>query len=118
MSDYAQGAKKVPFDGTEENFYLWKTQLIGFAETYRCDQALLPIQYSTLDPNDPLDKILRAARKANSTAMCVLSNSLIDNISQSALYNYKTTKLPGGFAQKAWENLQFFKFSTLSMSTR
>jgi hypothetical protein len=36
MADYAKGVKKVPFDGTQEIFYLWTTQLLGFAETYNC----------------------------------------------------------------------------------
>jgi hypothetical protein len=27
MTDYAKGYKKVPFDGTEENLYLWTTAL-------------------------------------------------------------------------------------------
>jgi hypothetical protein len=29
MADYAIGVKKVPFDGTQENFDLWTTQLLG-----------------------------------------------------------------------------------------
>jgi hypothetical protein len=60
---------------------------------------------TTLDPNDPLDKILLAARKANSTAMCLLHISLTDTISQSALYNSKTKEIPGASAQNAWEYL-------------
>jgi hypothetical protein len=64
-----------------------------------------PIQINTLDPIDPLDSILVAARKANSTAMCLLCNSLTYKISQSALYNSKTTELPVGSAQKDQENL-------------
>jgi hypothetical protein len=100
MSDYAKGAKKVPFDGTKENFYLWTTQLLGLEETYGCDQAFIgkltvpPVTLINLDAIDPLDKILLPARKANSTAMCLLSISLTDKISQSALYNSKTTRLP------------------------
>jgi hypothetical protein len=51
----AKGVKKVPFDGTQENFYLWTTQLLGFAETYNCEQALLgkltvPASTDVLDP--------------------------------------------------------------------
>jgi hypothetical protein len=104
MSDYAKGVKKVPFDGTKESLYLWTTLLMGFAETYGRDQALLgtltvpPFQLTTLDPYDPLDKILLAARKANSTAMCLLRRSLTYQISQIALYSSKTTELPGGTA--------------------
>jgi hypothetical protein len=33
MSHYATGVKKVPLDGTIQNFELWKTQVLGFAET-------------------------------------------------------------------------------------
>jgi hypothetical protein len=110
MSNYAKGVKKVPFDGNKENLYLWTTQLLGFAKTYGCDQALLgtlavpPVTIINLDPNDPLDKILLAAGKANSTVMCLLRISLTDKISQSAMYNSKTTDLPGGSAQKSWDN--------------
>jgi hypothetical protein len=113
MSDYAKGVKKVPFDGTKENFYLWTTQLLGFTETYGCDQVLLgnfnvpPIHLLNLDANNPLDKILLNAGKAKSSTICLLRLSMTDKISQSALYNFKTTELPEGSAQKAWEN--FYK---------
>jgi hypothetical protein len=42
-TDYTKtvNVKKVPFDGTEASFYLWTTQILGFAETYNCAQALL-----------------------------------------------------------------------------
>jgi hypothetical protein len=35
-TDYTKtvNVKKVPFDGTEASFYLWTTQVLGFAETY------------------------------------------------------------------------------------
>jgi hypothetical protein len=111
MLDYVKGVKKVPFDSTKENFYLWTTQLLGFAETHSFDQDLLgnltvpPIQLLNLGANNPLDKILLNARKANSTAMCLLRISLTDKISQRALYKSNTTDLPGGSAQKAWKNL-------------
>jgi hypothetical protein len=57
MADNAKGVKKVPVDGTQENFYLWTTQLLGFAETYNCEQALLgtltvPASTDVLDPTD------------------------------------------------------------------
>jgi hypothetical protein len=108
MSNFGKGVKKVPFDGTKENIYLWTTQLLGITGTYDCDQGTLTfplIHLSTLDPNDPVDKILLAARKAKRTAMSLLCISLTNKISQSALYNFKTTELPGGSALKAWENL-------------
>jgi hypothetical protein len=42
-TDYTKtvNVKKLPFDGTEASFYLWTTQILGFAETYNCAQALL-----------------------------------------------------------------------------
>jgi hypothetical protein len=63
MSDYAKGVKKVPFDGTKENFYLWTTHLLGIAETYGCDQALLgklivPAASMALDPTVAVHKKL------------------------------------------------------------
>jgi hypothetical protein len=95
MADYAKGLKKVPFDGTQESFYLWTTQLLGFAETYNCEQALLgtlkvPASTDVLDPTKADEKELLVARSANSTAMCLLRISLTDKISLSALYNSKT----------------------------
>jgi hypothetical protein len=110
MSDYAIGVKKVPFDGTHENFYLWTTQLLGFAETYNCEQALLgtlkvPASTDVLESTKDADKIKLAARRSNSTAICPLRISLTDKVSQSALYNSKTTDLPLGSAAKAWKNL-------------
>jgi hypothetical protein len=61
MWDYAKGVKKVPLDGTHENFYLWTTQLLGFAETYNCEQALLgqlkvPASTRVIDPTKDADK--------------------------------------------------------------
>jgi hypothetical protein len=55
MADYAKGVKEVPCDGTQENFYLWTTQLLGFAETNNCEQAFLgkltfPASTDVLDP--------------------------------------------------------------------
>jgi hypothetical protein len=37
--------------------------------------------------------------------LCLLPISLIENVSQSALYYSKTTDLPLGSAAKAWKNL-------------
>jgi hypothetical protein len=110
MADYAKGVKKVPFDGTQENFYLWTTQLLGFAETYNCEQALfgtltVPASTDVLDLTNADEKKLLLARRANSTAMCLLRISLTDKISQSALYNSKTKELFLGCAKKAWTNL-------------
>jgi hypothetical protein len=110
MADYAKGVKKVPFDGTHQNFYLWTTQLLGFVETNNCEQALLgtltvPTSTDVLDPNDADEKKLLLARSANSTAMCLLRISLTDKISQSELFNSKTKELPLGCAKKAWTNL-------------
>jgi hypothetical protein len=51
------------------------------------------------------DKEQLAARRANSTAMCLLRFSFTDKVSQSALYNAKTTHLPLGSASKVWKNL-------------
>jgi hypothetical protein len=81
MADYAKGVKKVPFDGTQENFYPWTTQLLGFAETYNCKQALLgtltvPASTDVVDPTDADEKKLFLARRANITAMCLLRISL------------------------------------------
>jgi hypothetical protein len=112
MSDYAKGVKKVPFDGTHAKFYLWTTQVIGFAETYNCEQALLgtlkvPASPHKLDATKDADKEMLAARRANSTAMCLLRISLTDKVSQSSLYNSKTSALPLGSDAKAWKN--FYK---------
>jgi hypothetical protein len=93
LSEYAKGVKKVPFDGTKENFYLWTPQLLGSAETSICQQAIIlesivvPKEaddlYETLDT----DKNLLLTRKMNSTAMCLISLSVTDKVSQLALYN-------------------------------
>jgi hypothetical protein len=42
-TDYNEtvNVKYDPFDGTEASFYLWTTQILGLAETYSCEQALL-----------------------------------------------------------------------------
>jgi hypothetical protein len=82
--------------------------MLGFAETYNCEQALLekltvPASTDVLDPTT--DKELLVARRANSTAMCLLRISLTDKISQCALYNSKTKEFPLGSAAKAWTNL-------------
>jgi hypothetical protein len=62
--------KKVPFDGTEASFCLWTTQLLGFAEAYNCDQALLgtitvPPASAVLSDADPVEHKLLQGRKAN-----------------------------------------------------
>jgi hypothetical protein len=121
MSNYANGVKKVPFDGTKESFYQWTRQLLGFAETYDSDQALLgnlivPAASMALDPTTAAHKKLLDARKANSTAMCLLRISLSDKISQSALYNSKTTDLLEVQLRK--HGIIYANCSTLSMSIR
>jgi hypothetical protein len=59
-TDYTETVyvKKVPFDGTEASFYLWTTQVLGFAETYNCAQAFLgtitvPPALAVLSDADP-----------------------------------------------------------------
>jgi hypothetical protein len=110
MSDYAKGVKKVQFDGTHENFYLWTNQLIDFAETCNSEQAFLgtlkvPASTDKLDSTKDADKEKLAAIRANSTAMCLLRIPLTDKVSQSELFNSKTTDLPLGSTAKAWKIL-------------
>jgi hypothetical protein len=50
-------------------------------------------------------KMQKKARKINDTIMCLFKLSLSDKDSQMALYNGKTTDLPGGDAAKVWKNL-------------
>jgi hypothetical protein len=87
-TDYTKtvNVKKVPFDGTEASFYLWTTQVLGFAETYNCAQALLgtitvPPALDVLSDADPDEHKLLQGRRANSTAMVLLRISLTDDIS-------------------------------------
>jgi hypothetical protein len=110
MIDYAKGAKKVPFDGTKENFYLWTTQLFGSAATYNCKQEILgtvtiPKSTDVLDETQDADKQLLLAKTMNDTAMCLFSLSLTDKVSKMALYNGITTEIPDGDAAKVWQNL-------------
>jgi hypothetical protein len=98
MTDYAKGVNKVPFDGTNENFYLWTTQLLGYAATYNCIQAILgtvtiPNATDVLDETQDADKKLLQSRKMNDTAMCLFILSLTDKVSQMALYNGINTDL-------------------------
>jgi hypothetical protein len=111
MSDYAKGVKKVPFDGTKENFYLWTTQMLASAATYNFKQPLLgtvtipKAATDVLDETQDADKKLLLARKMNDTAMCLFHLSLTDKVSQMALYTDITTKLPDGDAPKVWKNI-------------
>jgi hypothetical protein len=110
MTDYAKGVKKVPFDGTKENFYLWTTQLLGSATTYDCKQAILgtatiPKVTDVLDETQDADKKLLPARKMNDTAMCLFNLSLTNKVSQMALYNDIIPELPDGDAAKVWKNM-------------
>jgi hypothetical protein len=66
--------KRFSFDGTEASFYLWTTQILGFAESYRCAQALLgsitvPPASDVLSNAIPDEHKLLQGRRANSTAM-------------------------------------------------
>jgi hypothetical protein len=78
--------QEVPFYGTDASFYLWTTQIFGFAETYNCAQALLstitvtPASAVLIDA-DPDEHKLLQGRRANSTAMVLLRISLTDDIS-------------------------------------
>jgi hypothetical protein len=96
MTDYAKGVKKVPFDGTKENLYLWTTQLLVSAATYNCKQAILgtvtiPKASDVLDETKDADKRLLLARKMNDTVMCLFNLALTYKVSQMALYNGKET---------------------------
>jgi hypothetical protein len=120
-SDYTKTVndKKLPFDGTEASFYLWTTQMLGFAETYNCAQALLgtitvPPASSVLSDADPDEHKLLQGRQANSTAMDLLRISLTDDISVDQIYTIRTPELPQGSARKVWINLHkmFYPVST------
>jgi hypothetical protein len=114
--------KKVPFDGTESSFYLCTTQILGFAETYNCAQALLgtiTVQPASavLSDADPVEHKLLKGRRAYSTAMVLLRITLKDDISVEQVYTCKTPELPSGSVRKAWLNLHkiFYPFSTERM---
>jgi hypothetical protein len=114
--------KKVPFDGTEASFYLYTTQILGFAETYNCAQALLgtinvPTSSAVLIDNNPDEKKFLMGRQANSTAMVLLSISITGDVSVDQIYTSRTPELPSGIARKAWLNLHkmFFPVSTEKM---
>jgi hypothetical protein len=111
-TDYTKSVnvKKVPFDGTEASFYLWTTQILGFAETYNCEQAFLrrikgPPASAILSDADPDEKNLLIGRRANSTAMVLLHISLTDDISGDQKYTSRTPELPFGCARKFWLDL-------------
>jgi hypothetical protein len=122
-NDYTKtvNVKMVPFDGTEASFYLWTTQIWGFAEAYNCAQALLgtievPPALAILSDADPDEHKLIMGRIANSTAMVLLHISLTDDISFDQIYTSKIPELPSG-ARKTWLNLHkmFYPVSTESM---
>jgi hypothetical protein len=75
-----------------------------------------PIQLNIWDPDDPLDKFLLAARKANSTAICLLRISLTDKISKSV----STAPKLQNFLEVQIKMLgrAYTSYSTLSTSTR
>jgi hypothetical protein len=120
MTDYAKGVKKVYFDGTKENLYLWTTQLLGSAAKYNCKQAILgtgTISKATdvLGETQDADKKLMLARKMNDLTMCFFNLSLTDKVSQMVLYNGITTELPDGDAAKVWKTCSnFFMLRTLT----
>jgi hypothetical protein len=120
-TDYTKtvNVKMVPFDGTEASFYLWTTQVLGFAETYNCAQALLgtitvPPASSVLSDADPNEHKLLQGSRANSTEMVLLRISLTDDISVDQIYTSRTPELPQGSARKVWLNLHkmFYPVST------
>jgi hypothetical protein len=83
--------KKVPFDGTEASFYLWTTQILGFAETYNCAQAhmgtiTVPPASAVLSDADPDEHKLLQGRRANSTAMVLLHMFPKDEINVDQIY--------------------------------
>jgi len=123
-TDYTKtvNVKKDPFDGTEASFYLWTTQILGFAETYNCAQALLgtitvPPASDVLSDSIPAAHKLLQGRRANSTAMVLLRISLTDDISVDQIYTSRTPELPQGSARKLWLNLHkmFYPVSTEKM---
>jgi hypothetical protein len=102
--------RRSPLMGHLRTFICGQLSYMCFTETYNCEQALLgmlkvPASTEKLASTKNADKDKLAARRANSTAMCLLRISLTDKVSQSALYNSKTTDLPLGSAAKAWKNL-------------
>jgi hypothetical protein len=111
-TDYTKtvNVKKVHFDGTEESFFLWTTQVLGSAETYNCAQALLvtitaPPASAVLSDEDPDEHKLLQGRRANSTAMVFLRIFLTDDISVDQIYTSRTPELPQGSAIRVWLNL-------------
>jgi hypothetical protein len=123
-TDYTKtvNVKKVPFDSTEASFYLWTTQVMGFAETYNCAQALLgtitvPPASAVLSDADPDEHKLLQGRRANSTAMVRLRISLTNDISVDQIYTRRTTELPNVVQEKVWLNLHkmFYPVSTETM---
>jgi hypothetical protein len=123
-TDYTKtvNVKKVPFDGTEASFYLWTTQVLGFAETYNCAQALLgtitvPPASAVISDAEPDEHKMLHGRRANSTAMVSFRISLTDDISVDQIYTSRTPELPQGSARKVWLNLHkmFYPVSTEKM---
>jgi hypothetical protein len=120
-TDYTKtvNVKKVPFDSTEASFYLWTTQMLSFAETYNCAQALLgtinvPPASALLSDADPDEHKLLHGRRANSAAMALLRITLTYDISVDQIYTSRTPDLPQGSARKVWLNLHkmFYPVST------
>jgi hypothetical protein len=108
--------KNVQFDGTEASFYLWTTQILGFAETCNCGISVPPAS-AFISAADPAEHKLLQGRRATSTAMVLLRISLTDYISLDQLYTCKTPEIPTGSARKACLNLHkmFYPVSTKRM---
>jgi hypothetical protein len=80
---------------------MWTTQILGFAETYNCEESLLgtitvPQANAVLSEVDPAHKKMLIGCMANSTAMVLLRICLIGDISVGVIYTSCTPEKPLG----------------------
>jgi hypothetical protein len=117
-TDYTKSVnvKKVPFDGTEASFFFWTTQIVGFAETYNCEQALMgsitvPPSSAGFCDTEPAEKKLLMGRNANSTAMVILHNPSQMTVQ---FFTFRAPVLRLCCTRKAWLDLHmmFYPVST------
>jgi hypothetical protein len=108
-SDFANGVKKVSFDVASLFFFSREPSCLVLPRQ-NCKQefigsAVVPASNAVLVC---ADIIFFSATKAKIKAMCLVKISLMDKLSQSAIFYAKTKDLQFGSASNTWKYLHHF----------
>ena len=112
LTDATKPIKTIPFTGKKSDFFLWSARFLAYCQCNGCKGVLVgtdivptTIAFNSLTEADGNYEEIKSLKAKNDLAMILLTMSVTDAISYSAIHNASNNEYIDGNAHFAWTNL-------------